>query len=367
MRYIWEHINNILDDYSGSLPLSHYLKHYFKRYPKLGSRDRRILSDMAYSWYRCSKGVSGVGSVKDKILVCLQLCNCQQTLLNLKAEPIVEYSFDIHEIFTVNLALSDGITKEEWLSSHLQLPDMFIRLRVDKKKIEQQLEAHQISYRVVSPTCFALKNGTKMDGVLPENWYVVQDASSQETGAFFDVKSKQKWYDCCSGAGGKTLLLLDKQRDVDLTVSDIRASILHNLRERVKKYGHHPPECIEIDLSAAVNLPASLKSKRLDGIIADVPCSGSGTWARTPEQLYYCDIDDIKSQSERQRQIIANILPLIKPSTTLYYITCSVFKAENDDNVSFFQNEYALKLVNQKLINGVNNKADSMFIAEFTI
>src|SRR5579872_5663412 len=57
MHYIRQHISAIIATYDGSLPLAHFLKNYFQQYPKLGSRDRRILTTLAYSWYRVAKGI----------------------------------------------------------------------------------------------------------------------------------------------------------------------------------------------------------------------------------------------------------------------------------------------------------------------
>ena len=60
MRYIWQHIRSITEVYDGSIPLAHFLKGYFKQHPILGSRDRKMLSAMAYSFYRCSRGFGNV-------------------------------------------------------------------------------------------------------------------------------------------------------------------------------------------------------------------------------------------------------------------------------------------------------------------
>jgi 16S rRNA (cytosine967-C5)-methyltransferase len=77
MKYIWQHISAILAQYDGGLPLAYYLKSYFKQYPILGSRDRKLISSMAYSWYRCSKGFGlwpADYTLEDKIGMCLLQC-----------------------------------------------------------------------------------------------------------------------------------------------------------------------------------------------------------------------------------------------------------------------------------------------------
>src|SRR5688572_3900871 len=73
MRYIWQHIQTILENYTGGIPLSKYLKNYFRLHPKLGSRDRKILSDMAYSWYRASKALPEDVVFEKRMQACLLL------------------------------------------------------------------------------------------------------------------------------------------------------------------------------------------------------------------------------------------------------------------------------------------------------
>ncbi len=115
--------------------------------------------------------------------------------------------FDINGLFSYDIELSSGITKNEWLASMLTQPDLFIRIRKDKGKIISLLNGAKIPFTFVTEHCISLPNGAKIDALLPEDCYAVQDASSQQTGTFFHPKKNELWYDCCSGAGGKSLLL----------------------------------------------------------------------------------------------------------------------------------------------------------------
>src|SRR5690554_3178735 len=97
MRYIWQHIQTILENYTGGVPLSHFLKNYFKLHPKLGSRDRKILSDMAYSWYRCSKALREDLPLEQRMQACLYLCvtNTPQTRQFIPADWSAKESSDV--------------------------------------------------------------------------------------------------------------------------------------------------------------------------------------------------------------------------------------------------------------------------------
>lgn len=379
MRSILTHIRSITDHYKGDVPLSIFLKSYFKRHPVLGSRDRKMLSEMAYAWYRASKAFDAKLSFEKKLEACLLLCetNIHQVLQFLKPEwqgkqdyflpkriALLEKEktgIDLNRIFPFGEEnFSEGITKEEWLLSMLRQPDLFIRYRKNAKHLIKLLHEQKILFRQVTDDCFAFSNGTKLETLLPEKEYVVQDASSQQTGSFFTPKINEEWWDCCSGAGGKSLLLKDLQPKVKLTTTDKRDTILHNLKKRFSVYFNHAPETIVADVADTDMLAKKLKGRMFDNIICDVPCSGSGTWARTPEQLFFFDDDAQKNFPVLQKSILQNASNYLKPGGRLFYITCSVFKEENEAVVNAL---HGMEKEHQTLINGIDNHADSMFIA----
>lgn len=367
MRYLWQHINKITADYDGSLPLVHYLKHYCKQYPKLGSRDRRMLSTIIYCWYRCSKGLGPEHTQPNETTIksCLAACGVNLAEYERAFTDVDTLILPVNTnlLFPGQVELSHGITRETWLNSMLHQPDLFIRIRKNEKQICRTLDHNYIDYSFVHPGCLRLPNGTAVDKLLPPDSYVVQDASSQETGTLFHPNTGDKWYDCCSGAGGKSLLLMDKGVQVALTVSDKRASILHNLGERFRLYGHPRPTAVVADASDQAELNGKLGSQKFDHIICDVPCTGSGTWARTPEQLYFFQPASISQFSALQQRIATNVASFLKPGGSLVYITCSVFREENEMAISTVSASTGLAVQEQRLINGIARRSDSMFAA----
>lgn len=390
MRYIWQHIQNIIEQYEGTMPLSHFLKGYFKDRPKLGSRDRKLLSEMAYNWYRCGKGLNNLElgtskkdgiTLEEKIKACLFLCGSQQKIVeeflgdewDFDAEmPIPDrleilrskgISFDAEKLFSYTVGMSDGITRQDWLLSMLQKPRLFIRVRKNKDKITALLHDNAIPFEAINENCLALPIGAAIDQLLPQDAYAVQDASSQQTGTYFKPQPNELWYDCCSGAGGKSLLLMDMEPTVKLTVSDTRESILQNLKKRFLQYQLALPSVNNIDVANSDQLKARLKDKQFDNIICDAPCSGSGTWARTPEQLYFFHPRSLQQFSKLQKAISENAAAYLKPDGRFFYITCSVFQEENDWVVEHLIAKTGMTLESKQIINGIPLRADSMFIA----
>lgn len=398
MRYIWQHIQTIIQQYDGSLPLTHFLKTYFKKYPVLGSRDRKTISEMAYCWYRCSKAINPGLPFETRIHACLFLySNNQKLVVPLLPPALVQKElrsvqeklnilnayirsldpglvhtgktvFRMQDIFPYDVAFSKGIEKYDWLQSTMTQPRLFIRVRKNREKIISILITAGLTFEWLSDTCLALPNGSAIDKILDPADYVVQDASSQAVGDYFTPQPGQSWWDCCSGAGGKSLYLVDKEPHISLTVSDIRDSILSNLKDRFKLYGLKLPTTLRLDSSNETELKKTLGNKQFDSIICDVPCTGSGTWARTPEQLYFFNPEEqLITITERQRQILQNASQYLAPGGTLYYITCSVFKEENEQVVEqLLQQHRQMQLQFMQLVNGIPISADSLFIAVLT-
>jgi 16S rRNA (cytosine967-C5)-methyltransferase len=379
VRYIWQHIETIINTYNGGVPLTHFLKNYYKLHPKLGSRDRKILSEMAYCWYRCGKGFDETLPLIEKLPACLFLCETQSkhTMQFLpeqwqvhKEDSIASkldilnssgISFNIDKLVSFAAHLSQGIDEGEWKESILTQPDFFIRTRKNVPQILNTLKENNIPFEA-SGNCIAMANGVSVEQLLPVDAYVVQDASSQKTGEYFKPHIGEQWWDCCSGAGGKSLLLKDIENNIELTVSDKRQSILHNLATRFKQYHHKAPVQHILDAANAPEIAKALGNKKFDKIICDVPCTGSGTWARTPEQLYYFEDRLVEEISQLQLNIATNASKYLKPGGTLYYITCSVFQQENEGVVEKLATATGLVVKEMQLINGMANKADSMFI-----
>lgn len=373
---------SILKEYDGREPLSLFLKSFFRRNKKYGSRDRRQISHLCYCYFRLGKSLYDL-IIEEKILIGLFLCsNTDNEILNtLKPEfgEKVDVSFSekldilnkkslLTNLFPYKDELSDGLSHEGFTESFFRQPDLYLRLRPGfAELVKKKLETEEVEFREVNENCLALPNSVKIDQKVHLNKEaVVQDVNSQRIGELLSVDHNSEpvsVWDCCCGSGGKSILVYDTIPNIDLTATDIRDSILANLRKRFKEAGINKYEYSTVDLSQS---SMNLNKPPFDLIIADVPCSGSGTWGRTPEQLFYFKSDKIKKYATLQRNIISNTIPHLKPGGQLLYITCSVFKKENEGNIEFFKKEYGLTEVKRELFTGYEIKADTMFACLLT-
>ena len=153
-----------------------------------------------------------------------------------------------------------------------------------------------------------------------QHWFEVQDFSSQQTAQFFKPQKWENWWDACAASGGKSLLLHELEPTVKLVVSDIRESILSNLDERFQQAGLLKYQKKLLDLTQ--NNDLILHDYAFDGIILDAPCSGSGTWGRTPEMISQFDEHKIEFFQRLQQSIARNVVKYLKArqAADLYHL-----------------------------------------------
>lgn len=153
----------------------------------------------------------------------------------------------------------------------------------------------------------------------------LQDLSAQLACAALPLAAGARVLDYCAGGGGKALALAGRA-DARLTAHDISAARMGDLPDRAKRAG------VRIDIAA----PGSLAGRRFDLVVADVPCSGSGTWRRTPDAKWRLTAGDVTRLNDLQRGILTEVAPMVGPGAHLAYMTCSVLPSENEDRIAEF-------------------------------
>jgi 16S rRNA (cytosine967-C5)-methyltransferase len=370
----------ILDEYPAETPLGKFLPGFYRQNKQMGSTDRRIASRLMYNYFRLGRALPDLPA-DERLFVAEFLCNTQLNsfLQYFKPEWAACIGFNISEklamvkaahprfnledVFPWTGQLSSGIDKEAFLRSFFVQPDLFIRVHKGyETQVKVALANAEVIFKDEGNNCISLPNGTRLEAIFTnQHWFEVQDYSSQQTAHFFKPKKWDAWWDACAASGGKSLLLHALEPTVKLVVSDIRESILSNLDERFQQAGLTKYQKKLLDLTQ--NNDLLLHDYVFDGIILDAPCSGSGTWGRTPEMISQFETYSIDFFQKLQQSIVRNVVKYLKPGKPIIYITCSAFKAENEDVVTFMVKELGLKLEESKVLKGYESKADTMFAA----
>ena len=385
-RYLSYIFNSVilLNSYSAEAPFAFHLKKYFASNKKFGSTDRKTIATLCYHYFRAGH-LFADKSLEDKILFSLFLCEhfdnpilkALKPELNGKISDTIENKCQFLQISPVSsfpflTEISDMINKESFINSFFYQPLLFLRIRPGRDKIvKDKLIGAGISFTENENNCLALKNSIAINDILALNKEaVVQDASSQRVFSYLSNNSAISFlqpvpcWDCCAASGGKSILLYDVlNKNIKLTVSDIRKTVLYNCQKRLKQAGVNIHNSFLADL---VSRGGVATKEEFSIIVCDVPCSGRGTWARTPEQLHSFKKNQIDSYADRQKKIVTNVEPHLQNGGLLFYITCSVFAKENEEVVKYISNNTGLKLLDEKYMEGFDRKADTMFVAVFT-
>lgn len=358
-------VQEIIQTYNPEQPLQTHLRAYFKSHKEMGSRDRKVYTQLVYGYFR----VKGNRPHADGWIVCAsatdELLHAFHQFWQDKIDRPDEG--DITSYFPLNKQISNAFDAQTFLQSLTKQPAVFIRCKKDSIKtvIDELTELNYAFERDGVSIRFTQNYPLQDTKSFSNGLFEIQDIASQSTRRFFAPVKNESWWDCCAGSGGKSLLLLEEERQLQLFVSDSRESILRNLQERFQRAGIRQYAAIIADLTLADE--NSLQTiPQMQGIIADVPCSGSGTWARTPERMSFFSEADLTKYVELQRAIVSKAITKLLPGGKFIYLTCSVYKNENEEQVDWICQHFPVQLKEQAYLSFAHIGGDTLFGAVFT-
>lgn len=150
--------------------------------------------------------------------------------------------------------------------------------------------------------------------------------------------------DYCAGGGGKALALA-AQGARAITCHDVDPQRMNDLPVRARRAG--------ADISIA--RPGGV-SGQYDLVVADVPCSGSGTWRRTPDAKWRLQEQDLTRLVSLQAGILDEVAGFVAPGGLLAYMTCSILRCENQQQIaSFLQDRPGFRLTQERIFTPLND------------
>lgn len=357
----YQNCATLLFEYDGGTPFHLYLKSCFKENKNWGSTDRKRYRSACYYFWRNAFGVSRQSP--EIILHWLQTHftrEMENLEYNSNYNPYQSLSQYLSQNITIDI-LTPWFTKEPlvWLSNG----------NITLKGLQGQLIKAGITIEQTHGNALAVSAQVNLNPWIENGNAYIQDISSQtamewttQPMAAYCHANSDVW-DCCSGAGGKSISLLKQFPTTKLTCSDVRSNILENLKQRFQLLGLKQPNVFIAPLNGYNDkLNSKYSSQTYNVILADVPCSGSGTWRRNPENLHYFDPKTIEQFAYRQLSIIQNVLPSLAVGGYLVYLTCSVFAAENENNIKqIMQSNDNLQLVSEEFCGGIDLQGDFIY------
>ena len=212
---------------------------------------------------------------------------------------------------------------------------LFLRVnlaRIDRDGAMKALDDEAISTRPhrLSPTALEVTLNPRRvhDSQAFRNGLVeFQDVASQAVVDFLLNEAKGKTVlDYCAGGGGKSLALAAGGA-AHVTAHDANPRRMKDIEKRSERAG------VSIGL---VDEPEGI----FDVVLCDVPCSGSGAWSRQPDAKWRLTSTGLSELNRIQNDIIRKAAQHVGPNGVLAYATCSLLKAENEDRIAAFLEDF---------------------------
>lgn len=227
--------------------------------------------------------------------------------------------------------------------------DMFIRVNKskDSNKVLDYLYDNKISYTKIDIENAIRLNSpidVKNNDLFNNGYFTVQDLSAQYCGSIIDPQESDCILDACAAPGGKTTHLMELNCNAKITAVDLVDKRLELLTKNISRVSSSQNNLKIIKHDLTTRLEGSFNK-----IILDAPCSAVGTLRRNPDIKVLRNADDVKEISTIQQKILQNLWDNnLKKDGILLYITCSILKQENQNQISKFltknANAKALKI-----------------------
>ncbi len=164
-------------------------------------------------------------------------------------------------------------------------------------------------------------------------WFEVQDEGSQIAALLAGASARAQVADICAGSGGKTLAFAAAMQNTgQIHAYDADTSRLRPIFDRLKRAGARNVQTLRAGDKEALGKLAG----RMDTVVVDAPCSGSGVWRRRPDAKWRLTPEHLAERIKEQRAVLDTAVTLVKPGGRLVYITCSVLPEENTGQISDF-------------------------------
>ena len=265
------------------------------------------------------------------------------------------------EQFIAQLTLSLGPERAGEVFSYIQDTQPSVAVRANPFKVSDieclsalPFDAEHSTYSQWG--CFlASRPEFALDPLFHAGAYYVQEASSMYLERILPLMAEMrqarpdgafKVLDLCAAPGGKTTHLLSMLREIPgsfLVSNEVIRTRAAVLCENVSKWGAANVVVTNNDPADFAALPGYF-----DVMVVDAPCSGEGMFRKDPEAVAQWSEDNVRLCTARQRRILSDVLPALRPGGLLVYSTCTFNHYEDEDNVAWLVSEYGFDVLEQR-------------------
>lgn len=347
-HHLFHAINSF--DWKGA-PLDVHLGNYFRSNKAVGSKDRKYIAETIYEMVRwmgtldhfCQGAHDWMGRLET-----LEQMDWEAVQKDPSLPPHVRVSFP-KNLFTL---LASHFGEERALEmckvSNTPAPTT-IRinpLKTTRPTLFATLK-EKFTISLTSHSLFGIQIEDRSNFHLLDEFnnghFEVQDEGSQLLSQMVEAEPGDQVLDYCAGSGGKTLAFAHRlQMKGQIYLHDIRQNALLRAKKRLKRAGIENAQLLSYDAPHKENLRG-----KMDWVIVDSPCSGTGTLRRNPDLKWKFTEKMLEELIQEQRKIFKEALVFLKPKGKIVYATCSLLPQENEEQMDYFQTTHSLDLVSK--------------------
>lgn len=345
---VWELISEIFKD---KMPADNIINAYVRERKYIGSKDRRFITETVWKIIRNRRKLvfdAGSNEPRRVLLTYLQdedfdlLCGGEYGLAPLSKEEKEWLKRRNEEVYPAAVEaecpdwLFDKVKDIHLLKALNESASADLRLnKGSRARVIEQLQGEGLYFVPTPYSPIGIRSAERVNlnncVAYKEGVIEVQDEASQLAAILADVRPEHKIIDYCCGAGGKSLtmaFLMNRQGKIQ--IHDINRSRLEAVKERAVRLDVKNLEIID-----------EVGDRDYDRFVVDVPCSGTGTWRRSPDAKYRLTPETLKELNKTQAALLEKAFNHIRRGGRVVYITCSILRDENEDIIEAFLSRHA--------------------------
>ncbi len=245
----------------------------------------------------------------------------------------------ISEIFSKNF-------EEDWIKegqAFTKRPPLDIRVNTLKatiEKVEKALSRNRPKKSAIALNGLRIAAGEgpkripnlQAEEGYKKGWFEIQDEGSQIAAELVFAKPGEQVLDFCAGAGGKTLALSAIMGNKgQIHAYDADKQRLSAIYDRLNRAG-----CRNVQVHNPDGESLNSLLGRMDRVLVDAPCTGTGTWRRHPEAKWKLTPEAVGKRMQEQEDALQEAATFVRPGGYLIYVTCSILPHENENQLVKF-------------------------------
>jgi 16S rRNA (cytosine967-C5)-methyltransferase len=330
---------------SKGAPADRIIADYFRARRYAGSKDRRAVRDLVYRGIRLCGPVPESGRAamlavagQDEAIAALFDGSPHGPAPRADGEPVAKTGLAPKRLAAALRA--SGLDGRE-IAALLDRAPLDIRvnaLKADRQGID--LPEHGEPLASAQGLRFTLGTQVEQWDAYRDGLIEVQDLGSQLIVEALPVAAGDTIVDLCAGGGGKTLALAARLGNAaSIIAADTDKRRLGNLAPRAERAGAAVDHTVLLDPGREMQALGPFAGKA-DHVLVDAPCSGSGTWRRSPEGRWRLDPAELARLNALQDHVLDVAAQLVRPGGSISFVTCSVLDAEGADRIAAFLARY---------------------------